>query len=133
MSDIFDPDKEKAREGRRRSRAASREMDLALISIMESTLGRKWIWYQLSTLGVFHSPFGSDVYMSYFAGGEKNVGLRLFADLMRVCPNLYLIMAKEHENVERSSHPGTSANTDASTDSGGDPEADSGGDSESGG
>jgi hypothetical protein len=60
--------------------------------------------------------------MTYFAGGEKNVGLRLFADLMRVCPKLYLIMAEENSDGRRtdpSSDTDTSGASDTS-DSGAD-------------
>jgi len=117
MSDVWDPEVEKSRDARRDARGRQRELDLALVSIMESPLGRKWIWNQLSALAVFHSPFGSDVYMTYFAGGEKNVGLRLFADLMRVCPNLYLTMAQEHYDgrSDASTGPGARSGTKPGT------------------
>lgn len=98
---------------------------------MQMQLGRNWIWRQLALCGVFRSPFGNNPHMSYFAGGEQNVGLRILAELVRVCPDLYTQMMMEHSR-EYYTQPNTVA--DSGTDPGAEPDAysDSGTDSYSG-
>lgn len=83
---------------RTNAKLRQREIDDGLKFIMSTPQGRKWMWSHLAGCGPFQSPFGVDPYMSYFAGGKQNVGLQLIAEIHRVCPAQYAIMAKENSD-----------------------------------
>ncbi len=71
-----------------------------LEQVMNTECGRRFIWKILSASGVFHSSFSSDPYSTAFNEGARNKGLELFNNLLSVCPDLYLVMAKEDKEQE---------------------------------
>ncbi|MDD9340221.1 MAG: hypothetical protein PV362_11360 [Providencia heimbachae] len=71
-----------------------------LEQVMNTESGRRFIWKILSASGVFHSSFSSDPYSTAFNEGARNKGLELFNNLLSVCPDLYLVMAKEDKEQE---------------------------------
>jgi hypothetical protein len=73
-----------------------KEFDDMLRAIMDLPLGRKWIWRLLADCRTFATAFGSEPHLSYFAGGEQNVGFRVLAQIMRACPQQYLRMVQEN-------------------------------------
>lgn len=59
--------------------------------ILDSEQGRRFIWKQLERCGVFKSSFtGSSE--TYFLEGQRNIGLKLLADVMACDPQAYLKM-----------------------------------------
>lgn len=66
-----------------------------LKQVMASQQGRRFIWKQLSTAGVFATSFTTDPYITAFNEGSRNKGLELFNDIMKFCPDQYLLMAEE--------------------------------------
>jgi len=74
-----------------------RESDLAITAFMSHQTGRAWIWDHLSGCGLYRvSARAGDAHMTYFCEGERNVGLRLLAQLQRACPDHYATMTKEN-------------------------------------
>lgn len=71
-----------------------------LEQVMNTECGRRFIWKILCASGVFHSSFSSDPYSTAFNEGARNKGLELFNNLLSVCPDLYLVMAKEDKEQE---------------------------------
>lgn len=68
--------------------------------VMDTKWGRRFIWRQLEKAGVFRSSFaGEATHATSFNEGQRNAGLKLFADLIEWCPGLYAKM--QAENVER--------------------------------
>lgn len=65
-----------------------------LIFIMADPRGRRFIWDQLEFTEVFSVGWDPSAKI-HFNAGKRNVGLRLFQELHQVCPDLYLLMAKE--------------------------------------
>ena len=59
--------------------------------ILATEQGRRFVWRLLETTGIFKSSFtGSSE--TYFLEGQRNVGLKLLADVMECEPQAYLNM-----------------------------------------
>lgn len=83
----------------RRAEKASRQAELDrvnfLVGAMSIPQGRQWIYALLDDCHLFTSQFIPDPYLKYWADGERNVGLRIFADISAHCPDSYILMIKE--------------------------------------
>ena len=88
-----------------RTKAARRHEDAnkkVLRQLMGSNEGRAWTYELLSLCHVYQSAFSTNAMTMACAEGERNIGLRILADLMQACPERYIEMLKE-ANGERSS------------------------------
>lgn len=63
-------------------------------SILNTVEGRRFFWRYLNTTGVFMSSMTGDSY-TFFKEGERNVGLRMLADINEAYPESYALMMKE--------------------------------------
>jgi hypothetical protein len=64
--------------------------------LLASDQGRRFIWNMLEKCGVFKSSFtGSSE--TFFLEGQRNIGLKLMSDIMRVDPESYLKMIKSNK------------------------------------
>jgi hypothetical protein len=73
---------------------------------MSDQTGRRWLWLELSQMHIFETInfFGEDAERkTYYAGGERNVGLRLLATIMRVAPREYVLAMEENTKLEKDS------------------------------
>ncbi len=72
--------------------------ETGLKALMGTPEGRMWMWWLLGMCGVYHLSFvpGSADQTS-FNEGARNIGLRLTAEIMRVCPELYSRMQAENK------------------------------------
>ena len=61
-----------------------------------------WMYDLLEACHIGVSPYTGDNDRTNFQCGEQNVGLRLWATLQSVCPDLYLLMMQEHNQRELS-------------------------------
>jgi hypothetical protein len=87
----------------RRAKAAKRREKIkteALIRLIESPGGRAWLWDLLTSCHVFTSFPLTDAIHLAGAHGERNVGLRIFAQVMKLDPNLYYTMARENQGLK---------------------------------
>ena len=85
-----------------RERQARRRDQLALLTkLMADPVGREYFWDLLVSCHLYSTSFGTNALMMAFREGERNVGIRLAADLNQASPDLYLDMCKEGENVRR--------------------------------
>lgn len=107
----------RAKEQRKLDKERQRERDQVLAAIMDLPAGRRFIWTLFEECGLFGNPFGLDVNLSYFAGGQQNVAKRIFADILRVCPEHWLTAVKEHE-IGRRTEPEPDAGADSEPDPG---------------
>ena len=62
---------------------------------MSTTAGRSWVYRLLEATHIYQTSRRSTPHDTYFAEGERNVGLRLLTDLMSYCPELYLQMLQD--------------------------------------
>lgn len=74
------------------SAANRREM---LGQIMSAPPGREWIHDTLVFCHVFETTFDDSAARMGFLEGQRSVGLRLLADIMRYCPDAYILMMQE--------------------------------------
>jgi len=71
----------------------------ALREIMSTELGRAWIWWLLGKsnmhgeLAHFDGPIPT--LRTYFAAGQRNIGIQVLADIHTTCPDLYAQAMKE--------------------------------------
>lgn len=75
-------------------------IDEALKAFMSLPGGRYWMRGMLEACHIGSSSFTPDALRMSFLEGERNIGLRLFADLLRVAPNEYAQMMKDDSNGE---------------------------------
>lgn len=67
-----------------------------VISQLMSTIGgRSWVLDILERCHIFANPFNTDATLMSFACGELNVGQQIFSDVMRHCPDQYMVMMQE--------------------------------------
>lgn len=77
-----------------RERAARIFADEDLVWLMNRREGRRFVWRLLQGCHLYdeHSAGSGG---AGFRAGERNVGLRLLADIVRLCPDLHARMARE--------------------------------------
>ena len=84
----------------KKARQEQKSRDNALASLMRTVDGRRLIWDILSNCHIFSTCFHENPIIMAKAEGERNIGLMLFAHIMRVCPSEYMTMAKESQPKE---------------------------------
>lgn len=78
------------------SKKRDHERAVALRALLSTRPGREWIWEVLSAAHIFSTSFvRGDAGASAFQEGERNMGLRLLADLQRHAPDEFLEMQRE--------------------------------------
>lgn len=86
-----------------------------MASIMSLPASRAWMWDILVSCHVFAPTFALNPYSTAFAEGERNIGLRLLADIMSACPDQYVQMTREANERDASRNAArTNRNGDAS-------------------
>ena len=76
-------------------RRAALERRVDLRGIIRTRSGRRYLWALLCECGLFESSFSPDLALMAHKEGERNVGLRIFADLNSVDETIYHQMAIE--------------------------------------
>jgi len=66
-----------------------------LTAALSTVQGRTWFYHFLEDSHLFSDPFSGDPYREAYLKGERNVGLRIFAEISQHCPNQYIQMIKE--------------------------------------
>lgn len=93
-------------------RQADRDRGAVIIGVMDSKIGRNYIWEQLAAAHVFTTSYSTDALAMAFAEGERNSGLRLLDDIMSWCPEQFTLMMRE-QNDRRNLEPVAESGTDA--------------------
>lgn len=68
-------------------------------TILEYPFGRRLVWRYLGLAGVFKLSFTGNS-ETFFNEGQRNIGLKLLADVMEAKPDAYQIMAEEAKKEE---------------------------------
>ena len=66
-----------------------------LRTAMSTSNGRAWFYNLLEACHLFADPFTGSALTEAYLKGERNVGLRLFSDIIAHCPDDYILMMKE--------------------------------------
>ncbi len=96
MQDAGDVKEVKKRREKAKKDGLLRETGLK--NLMGTDEGRMWMWWLLGMCGVYHLSFvpgGED--QTAFNEGARNIGLRLTAEIIRLCPELYGRMTTENQ------------------------------------
>lgn len=88
-------DARKVSKAEAKAKRIQREDDAILRSIMATAPGRGWFYRMLQTCHLFHTSFDGNPLVMAMKEGERNIGLALLADVMRVCPENYVLMSNE--------------------------------------
>lgn len=79
-----------------RQAAADRQV---IKNLLSTEPGRSWFWRFLESCHCFSLSFDPDSdRISAFREGERNIGNRLLADLVKSDPESYTLMMKEHND-----------------------------------
>lgn len=82
------------------ARRRQRDQDAALVALMSHQATRSWVYDLLTRCQMFQTSFSKSALEMAFNEGARNVGLRLTADLMRLCPDDYVKMLREQQETE---------------------------------
>jgi len=83
------------RELEKSSKRDEDERILYLRASLDTRPGRAWFYQFLTDCHLFSDPFTGDALHEAFLKGERNIGLRVFADITLHCPDQYVHMIKE--------------------------------------
>lgn len=70
-----------------------------VLSIVE---GRRLMWRILSEAGVFRSSFNSNALNMAFSEGNRNIGLLMLNEMLKVSPNSFTQMQREYISDQKS-------------------------------
>lgn len=110
---------DEAQVDRKRSKKQSSQQinDTVIRQIMSTMLGRHWMWLMLGTCHLFENIAFFDgegaIQKTYFAAGERNIGLKLLADVQRLCPREYVLAMEENTKKELTNGGSTSTGGDS--------------------
>jgi len=81
-------------ERQKRRRLQHERHDADLIWLMCQREGRRFMWRLLQSCRLYETGLAGTS-AAFFREGERNVGLRVLADIVRLCPDLHARMAIE--------------------------------------
>ena len=88
-------------QGRKRKAQVQQERrTAALKEVLASRAGRDVIWNLISEAGVYRTSFNTNALAMAHAEGQRNVGLRLLANVMEASLSSYLLMQDEANKEE---------------------------------
>lgn len=74
----------------------TREREIQDITwVLSTKMGRRFFWRYLEMTGLFRTSMDAAMNRTFFNEGERNVGLRLMADLDEAQPEAFILMKKE--------------------------------------
>ncbi len=81
---------------RRKAGRIAKEKGDFIAGVMAGKDGRRWIYGLLEAAHCFRTSYvAGDPYATAFSEGERNQGLRILSEVMRVAPAQYTIMIEE--------------------------------------
>jgi hypothetical protein len=94
------------RDAKRADRQRENERGEIISRIMASQSGRFYFYDRLVRSHVFETSFSRDGLQTAFNEGERNIGLQDLLDIVRYCPDQYILMMREatdreHANARR--------------------------------
>ena len=73
---------------------------------MSTPQGREWFYDLLVACHIFSDPFTGDALWEAHNKGERNIGLRIYADIMSFSPDQFILMMREAD-VRTRPEPGS--------------------------
>ena len=106
------------RDQEKRGKALDRDNTVIVRSIMSTINGRAWMFDKLQRRRVFSTPFTADPYQTAFNCGVQNEGLRDFEEVVRLCPDEYVLMMREANDRQLADASRRDSGPDAERDAG---------------
>jgi len=72
-----------------------------IVAAMSTAAGRIWFHDFLVACHIFADPFTGDALVEAYSKGERNVGLKVYNDIVQNCPNYFIDMMKEAKLAEQ--------------------------------
>lgn len=72
--------------------------ELVIETIMRTEHGRKWMWQQLQSRGVFETIFDRDPIKMAYSAGRRDSGVELDRSVKEASPGYYVKMIEENIN-----------------------------------
>jgi len=72
-----------------------------IVAAMSTEAGRTWFYNFLSDCHCFQEPWTGDALQEAKLKGERTIGLSVYNDIVRHCPNYFLEMMKEANIAEQ--------------------------------
>lgn len=72
-----------------------------IVAAMSTPAGRIWFHDFLASCHIFADPFTGDALVEAYSKGERNVGLKVYNDIVSNCPNYFIDMMKEANIAEQ--------------------------------
>lgn len=93
--DASDRDQVKGRE--RDSHARDKRLEAGLKHLLGNPDARLWLWDLLAFTGIARTSFTGNS-ETFYREGQRNVGLRIQAQLVKTSPDAYITMMKENQD-----------------------------------
>ena len=88
-------DRKHIRQQEKASKQAEASAGEVIRSLMSTITGRAWMYGRLESAHIFSASYSNDSHLTAFREGERNQGLMLLNDIMRHCPDAYILMTRE--------------------------------------
>lgn len=79
-------------------RKREKEFRTDLKWLMSSRQGRRFVWTIFCQCGLFGSTLDTNGLMMAAKEGKRQIGNMIFAQMMQVCPDLYVTMTNENKD-----------------------------------
>ena len=104
------------RSAKKKAEAEQLEVDEACRALINTSRGRRYLWWLLRIGKVGTQPFATNALTTSFNCGELNVGQQILDHIISVDPAGYVRMMQENAENDRSSNADTGTDSDASPD-----------------
>ncbi len=119
-------DRKDVRRAEKEARLAERDRVDFLRAALGTMQGRAWFHDLLVSCHLFSDPFTGDALWEAFAKGERNLGLRIYSEILANCPDQFVTMMREAN--ARSDHAVDASNASGDSAIGDDPDSTAGAD-----
>lgn len=83
------------RQAEKAAALAERNRVAFVVAAMSTEAGRTWFYQTLADCRCFNDPFTGDALFEAHSKGERNMGLRIYNDIVNNCPDYFVLMMKE--------------------------------------
>ncbi len=72
-----------------------------IVAAMSTSAGRTYFRDLLASCHIFADPFTGDALLEAYSKGERNIGLKIYNDIVTNCPDDFVLMMKEANIAEQ--------------------------------
>ena len=87
---------QRQRQQKQKAKQALAQMTADYKWLMGTKAGRRLVWMWLERAGVFHTGYRSHTGETYFAAGQREMGLKLYSDILEYARAEFVSMNQEN-------------------------------------